>query len=81
MDLYKEILIKALENQKMQVFFPELQMSLKDIIEVKSYRTLCKIRDIVQDETLDDKECFEKIERIIVEFEKIGSDGGFRHDF
>ena len=42
---------------------------------------LQKIKMILQDESLDDESCFLKIEEIVSAFEKIGSDGGARHDF
>lgn len=45
------------------------------------YQTLQKIRDIVRDESLDDRECFAKIEEIVCLFEEIGSHGGGRRDF
>ncbi|MBQ8605205.1 MAG: hypothetical protein IJ408_00570 [Clostridia bacterium] len=81
MELYKEILIHALEKQSVQVFFPEFNIKPEQIIESVCYQTLCQIRNTVRNPDLDDKECFERIEEIICTFENIGSDGGFRHDF
>ena len=40
-----------------------------------------KIKHIVQDDSLDDKECFAKIEAIVILFETLGIDSGNRHDF
>lgn len=51
------------------------------IVEGICYRTLCAIRAILADDSLDDKECFQKIEQIVCLFEDIGSDAGTRHDF
>jgi len=51
------------------------------VIESESYITLRKIKEIIEDTELEDKECFEKIEDIVRAFEKIGSNGGARHDF
>lgn len=79
MDLYKEILIHALEQGKVEVTFPK--MSISEITEGICYMALQRIKDIVHDESLDDEECFMKIEEIVCILESIGSDGGFRHDF
>lgn len=46
-----------------------------------SVRTLLKIRDILADEKLSDKECFYKIEAIVSLFESLGITCGGRHDF
>ena len=46
-----------------------------------SVRTLLKIRDILVDEKLSDKECFYKIEAIVSLFESLGITCGERHDF
>lgn len=81
MELDVEILAHFLAQQNAQIIFPQLQLDAAEIVELQCYQTLCKIQKIVRDDTLDDAECFERIERIICEFEAIGSDGGIRHDF
>ena len=81
MDLYQEILISALSKEKMRIIFPDLEINAKEIIETESYKALQKIKEIIQDSSLDDKECFMKIEEIICAFEALGSGGGSRHDF
>ncbi len=43
MELYKEILINTLENQKAEVYFPELKLSAKEIVELGCYKTLNQI--------------------------------------
>jgi len=79
MELYEEILLHLLKSN------PELCMqtsdSLVDLIELNCYQTLKKIKAIIEDDRLDDPECFYKIEQIVCLLEKIGSDGGNRHDF
>ena len=40
-----------------------------------------KIKAIIQDDSLEDKECVNKIEKIVCTLEEIGSSGGNRHDF
>lgn len=81
MDLYKEILLKLLENENTKIIIPDLHIDLSEIIEMKCYNTLNKIKEIVQNDSLNDKDCFMKIEMIILQLEELGSDGGFRHDF
>lgn len=79
MDLYKEILIHALEQGTVKVSFPKVGLS--EITEGICYKALQSIKEIIYDDCLNDKECFMKIEEIICVLESIGSDGGFRHDF
>ena len=79
MDLYKEILIHALEQGKVEVTFPKINIA--EITDSICYIALQRIKDIVHDKSLDDEECFMKIEEIICIYESLGSDGGFRHDF
>ena len=81
MKLSVEILAHFLAQEKAQVIFPQLQLNAEKIVEMQCYQTLRKIKDIVRDDTLEDTECFERIERIICALEEIGSDGGTRHDF
>lgn len=81
MDLYKELLINALEKQKMEVVFPNIKIDAEKIVELKCYQALYQIKAIIEDPSLEDPECFEKIEQIICVLEQVGSDGGFRHDF
>lgn len=81
MELFQKIMVKALENEKIEVTFPDLALSPAELVELKSYAALCKIKSIIEDSTLTDPECFRKIEEIIGVLEFLGSDGGPRHDF
>ena len=45
------------------------------------YNALKEIKRIIEDDTLEDSECFMKIEEIVKVLELYGSDGGSRHDF
>ncbi len=81
MELYKEILISALKDEDIVVSFPNLNINAKEIIELTCYKALQEIKNILSDTSLDDKECFYKIEDIVYLFEDIGSNGGSRHDF
>lgn len=58
-----------------------LKSFFEDVVRAMGYRMLRDIRDIVRDPSLDDPECFDKIEQIICVFEKYGVDAGFRHDY
>ncbi|MEF9988494.1 MAG: hypothetical protein RR797_05410 [Christensenella sp.] len=59
----------------------EIHAEINEIIELKCAAVLQQIKDVIDDDTLDDIKCFERIEKIIRIFEKMGSDGGNRHDF
>ena len=79
MELYEEILIHLLKRDPAVHIQSATQLS--DLITQTCYQTLKKIKAIIEDDSLDDPECFYKIEQIVCAFEEIGSDGGNRHDF
>ncbi|MDD6236747.1 MAG: hypothetical protein PUB00_05145 [Clostridiales bacterium] len=81
MDLYKEILASVLSKSEMRVTFPDLKADAKEIVETESYQALQKIKEVLGDDSLTDKECFMKIEEIICIFEAMGCNVGNRHDF
>ncbi len=80
MELYKEILISALESQKMEITFPDLKLDAKEIIELKCYKALREIKNVLQDSNLEDADCFERIEKIVCIFEKTCGGVDYRHD-
>ena len=81
MELYKELLIHALAAGEITVTFPDYEIDIEQIIEGKCYKALERIQKILSDDSLDDRECFMRIEEIICALEEVGSGGGFRHDF
>ena len=81
MDLLIPLIAKALENQKITLAFADDTFDLQKSLESSSLAALGKIRDILMDDTLDDPECFQKIEAIVCEYEALGLDCGVRHDF
>mgnify|MGYP000044556815 FL=1 len=81
MDLYTEMLVEILSKQKIEIHFPELSFSVEELLEMRCYEALRKIKAVLEDESLTDAACFQKIEEMINIFEEIGSDGGSRHDF
>ena len=82
MELYQEILRHILADEKIQASFPELTNSdSTKIVELECYRALRKIKAILEDDSLEDSECFYRIEEIVCVLEELGSGGGSRHDF
>lgn len=79
MELYKELQLQILSEENMQISFNNLNVN--ELLESVCYRTLCRIKEIIEDDTLDDPECFMKIEEIVCVLEEVGSSGGIRHDF
>lgn len=73
MALYQEILCEILSNDKIEATFPNSAIPVKEMELLPAVR---KIKEIIEC-----KECFEKTEEIVLVFEKLGSDGGNRHDF
>ena len=80
MELYKEILINVLERQKAEVIFPELNIDVEKIVELKCYRALNEIKAVLEDSSLEDADCFRRIEEIVCIFEKNFDGVNFRHD-
>lgn len=44
-------------------------------------QALKEIRDVLDDGTLNDPDCFRRIEKIVEIYEALGAGGGSRHDF
>ena len=61
MQLATELLAKLLENQQINVTFPNLNLTAPELLEASSYQALCQIREILCDNQLSDPECFEKL--------------------
>ena len=79
MELYKEILYQILKTESSAILLSKQPIS--EIVELKCYHALCEIKKVLEDDTLDDKDCFERIERIVVIFEELGNGVAYRHDF
>ncbi|MCL2696301.1 MAG: hypothetical protein FWE69_08255 [Clostridiales bacterium] len=65
MELYQEILEGMIKQEI-------------DLVNATSYKALKEIKTIIENDTLSDFEC---IEEIVCVFERLGSNGGNRHDF
>ncbi len=81
MTLYYDMLCKILETEEFEIFLPKWNMKAEEILEIKSYQALNEIKKILENDSLDDFECFDRIEKIISVFEMIGSGITGRHDF
>ncbi|MBQ9704103.1 MAG: hypothetical protein IJV68_06125 [Clostridia bacterium] len=79
MELWEEILLQILRDEKIKCSLKG--KSLGRLISSKCYVALQKIKNIIEDSSLSDKDCFIKIEEIINAFEELGSNGGSRHDY
>lgn len=80
MKLYQEMMTKILSNEVMEVSFPNFNVNPSEVLEMQCYKALSKIKLILEDETLNDAECFDKIEEIICVFEELGTHSIYRHD-
>lgn len=77
MELYERILCDSIAKD----VIPSLRINGAQLVEMKCFQAIQRIHKIVSDETLDDPECFQKIEAIVCALEELGIDGGGRHDF
>ena len=71
MKLAMELLSHILAQGEVQITFPQQNEPFTQIVEGQCYQALCKIKAIIEDDRLNDSECFEEI----------GSGAGSRHDF
>ncbi len=58
-----------------------MEVDIEKLFEKECYIVLERIKVILEDDSLDDKDCFEKIESMVCLFEEMGSGCGTRHDF
>ncbi len=79
--MYKELLSRVLSQSCMEVRFPDLKPDAQAIVEMECYKALKRIKEILEDDELEDEECFMKIEEIVCVFEDLGMGCGSRHDF
>ena len=81
MDFYLDLLAKILSKGEMGIHFSGMELDADRLVEMKCYEALCKIKAIVEDDAIEDPECFMRVEEIICTLEELGSGGGGRHDF
>ena len=76
MEIYEAILREEIMHRILQ-----LELNFAEVVEGRCYRAIRQIYAIVSDETLDDPECFRRVEEIVCALEELGIGGGGRHDF
>lgn len=57
MELLKEILAKIIEKENINITFSNLEIDVAPIIESKCYKSLQKIKSIIDNDSLSDFEC------------------------
>ena len=77
MELQDRILYEAIARDVL----PSLKIDGERLVEMKCFQTICRIREILSDESLEDPECFWRIEEIFSALDALGIGGGGRHDF
>lgn len=81
MDEFYQVFLSALRNGEIEVVFPKLTTTPEDLVEMQCFNAIRKIQQIIADDTLEDPECFYRIEEIVSTLEKLGLYCGGRHDF
>ncbi len=76
MELWQQILDRAKKIEHI-----DEEKYLCGVLSSACYVALERIKEIIEDSSLEDDECFMQIENIVVLFETLGSDCGVRHDF
>ncbi len=54
---------------------------LQIMLRAESFMALREIRKILDDDSLNDRDCFDRIDQIVSVFEELGPGAGSRHDF
>lgn len=78
MDILRMMLVDRLSRGDVKIV---LDRETVEQINWDCFSALSKIRALLADNSMDDPECFERIERIVCEMESLGLDCGGRHDF
>lgn len=78
MDILRMMLMDRLSRGDVTIV---LDRETVEQINWDCFSALSKIRALLADNSMDDPECFERIERIVCEMESLGLDCGGRHDY
>ena len=81
MELCIDILQRVLQSEQIAITFPDLKIDAQAIIEMECYKALNEIKRILENNSLNDSDCFQRIEEIVCALEQLGSGCGTRHDF
>lgn len=80
MDLLRELFFSYLRSEDFKIESLE-GLDVERVIENECYKALKGIKEIISDDEIEDKDCFERIEEIVCLLENMGIDLGGRHDF
>ena len=78
---YSLKILNILSKKEINIVFSNLEINAEKIIEMESFKALCRIRGILMREEFTDTECLDYIEAIVRVFEELGSNCGSRHDW
>ena len=78
MDILMRVLADKLEKGEIKL---EIDSEVVAEIEKECMEVLRRIQTILADDTMEDPECFERIEQIVCAMESIGLNCGSRHDY
>ena len=78
MDILMRVLADKLEKGEIKL---EIDREVTAEIEKECMEVLKRIQTILADDTMEDPECFERIEQIVCAMESIGLNCGSRHDY
>lgn len=83
MNFYESMVNGFVENIRAVAGFQkeDFERWAAELMKDAACQALEKIRGVLDDDRLDDQECFSRIEEIVKIYEEIGSDAGTRHDF
>ena len=77
--LYEDLLAAAFAKCEIHVHFPEgMDLQLDRVVNNACYQALTEIQTILAQEAWSDFDCIEAIVRVL---ERMGAQGGGRHDF
>lgn len=78
MDILMRVLADKLEKGEIKL---EIHREVIAEIEKECMEVLRRIQGILADDSMEDPECFERIEQIVCAMESIGLSCGSRHDY
>ena len=81
MDFEMRLLAKMLIDNGAQVTISGGEGVLERLLKERGVQALKDIREVLDNDSLEDPECFQRIERIVEIYEALGTDAGSRHDF
>lgn len=81
MEEFKDVWAQALAVENIRGRLSDFCIEPMAIVELKCFQAIEIIKEILEDDTLKDVDCFLKIEEIICCLEDLGLSCGTRHNF